>query len=311
MKVAVCVCTYRRPRALARLLASLRDQRFGGEPPAIELVVVDNGPDRSARPVVERWAGRLPWPVRYAVEPRTGIPAARNRSFAEAPDDADVVALIDDDDYADAGWLRHLLDGLERYGVDVVTGPQVPVYGEDVPGWVARGGFFEGRRRPTGSRVRVAYTHNVAFRTAVLEDLEHGLDEAFTGHGGADSEFFRRAEGTGHEIAWIDEAVVLNPVSRERASLGWLLRRYYRYGISHGRIQRMHDEPLPRRLRRAGKMGGRALTSPLRLAVRLHRGRSALAWLGVDWAMPAGYLLGWLGARYEEYPSPSDADAEG
>ena len=301
MKVAVCVCTHRRPDSLDRLLRSLADQRFDGEPPEVELVVVDNDDAGTGRPVVERWADRIGWPVRYAVEPERGIPHARNRALAEAPDDADVVAMVDDDDRPEAGWLDRLLAALERRGADVATGPQIPVYPEGVPAWIARGGFFEGRRRPTGDPVDNAYTHNVAFRTRVLEDPERRFDVGLAWQGHDDTDFFRRVELAGHEMVWVDEAVVLNPVPSERATARWLLRRFFRFGIGNAVVQRRHDEPLRRRLVRAGKMAGRLAVSPLRVLARLHEGRAALLRLAVDWVFPIGYLLGWFGFTYEEY----------
>ena len=309
-RVAVCVCTFRRPDSLDRLLRSLAGQRFEGEPPERELVVVDNDPDGSARPVVERWAGRIDGPVRYAVEPRRGIPHARNRALAEASDGADVIAILDDDQWAGSGWLEALLRGLVRHDADVVTGPRLPLYPGDVPGWVARAGLFAGRRWPSGREVRIAYTHNVAFRTGILDELEGWFDEALVGTGGSDTDFFHRVRLLGRKMVWIDEAVTFEPVPERRASAGWIVRRFYRFGTTAGLLQRRRETRLAGTLARTGRALGRGLLAPLRLAALPHRGRGAAVRAAADVAFSAGYLMGVAGFGYEEYGRRRQGGAE-
>ena len=82
MNVSLCVCTYRRPVGLRRLLdaaARVHTERVR----RLEIVIVDNDPDGSARSTVDSIEG-MPFIVRYVHEPRRGISFARNRAVAEA-----------------------------------------------------------------------------------------------------------------------------------------------------------------------------------------------------------------------------------
>lgn len=296
-RVAVCVCTYRRPASLERLLRSLADQRFAGEAPDVEIVIVDNDGRESARPVVQRWVERLPWPVRYVVEPDRGIPAARNRAVSEVAGSAEVIAFVDDDEWVVPGWLSALLDGLDRYDAGVATGPRLPVYPEGVPEWVPRGRFFQGPRRPTGTEVDVAYTHNVALRSEVLDGLDRWFDEDLAFQGGSDTDLFCRIRERGVRFVWLEEAVVFEPVPLRRARGRWLLRRFYRFGATAARVP---GKPAVR-LARAARALGRTALSPLRLAGLPYEGRGALLRVAMDWAFSAGFVAGLLGFGIEEY----------
>ncbi|UCC32144.1 MAG: glycosyltransferase family 2 protein, partial [Phycisphaerales bacterium] len=109
MRVAVCVITCRRPEGLQRLLRALNALTFRGDPPDIEVIVVDNDADTSAASVCDLLRRDLNWPLRYEVEPQRGIPFARNRAVACAADTADFVSFIDDDEVPQPSWLDELL----------------------------------------------------------------------------------------------------------------------------------------------------------------------------------------------------------
>jgi glycosyltransferase involved in cell wall biosynthesis len=118
--VSVIVPTYRRPRTLARAVASVLGQEL---PPGTELEVVvavsDPGSDADVTAADELAADRR---CRVVIAPRPGPAAARNAALAEAR--GEVVAFIDDDCVADPGWIRAGLDALES--ADLVQGRTVP-----------------------------------------------------------------------------------------------------------------------------------------------------------------------------------------
>ena len=115
--IAVCVCTYKRPQMLQRLLDDLSVQETGG---AFEfsIVVGDNDPSQSAEPVVSAFATRSSIPVTYAVEPRQGICRIRNRAIEYAT--GNFIAFIDDDEFPDRRWLLELFRTCNVDGVDGV-----------------------------------------------------------------------------------------------------------------------------------------------------------------------------------------------
>src|SRR6202022_4183548 len=94
--IAVCICTYKRPDYLKRLLKELIGQETGGLF-TYSIVVVDNDRSESARAVVSDMAASSPIPVKYCMEPRQNIALARNRAIENAQ--GDFVAFIDDDDF--------------------------------------------------------------------------------------------------------------------------------------------------------------------------------------------------------------------
>jgi len=167
-RVAVCVATYKRPRGLKCLLEALGRLVFQRQQPELRIIVVDNDDAASARDVCHEAAALSPWPISYRVEPRRGIPFARNAAVALAADWAHDIAFIDDDEEPDPSWLDELLTVREACQADVVTGPVLPRFDADAPRWITQGRFFRGRRRPTGTALDVAMTNNVLARTEVF-----------------------------------------------------------------------------------------------------------------------------------------------
>ncbi|BFU44363.1 glycosyltransferase [Krasilnikovia sp. MM14-A1004] len=118
--ITVVICTRERPGALARCLDSLITQKY----PTFRVLVVDNAPETDATAEVVRSAARR-GPVDYLVEPKAGLSFARNAAVAAAP--GEILAWIDDDEYADENWLAEVARALaEHPEADVVSGVIVP-----------------------------------------------------------------------------------------------------------------------------------------------------------------------------------------
>src|SRR3989304_3999768 len=81
MNVAICVATYKRPIMLWRLLEGISRLTFRDQQPQIRIIIVDNDVEQSARQVCDDWRLKLRWPLDYQVEPRRGIPFARNKAL--------------------------------------------------------------------------------------------------------------------------------------------------------------------------------------------------------------------------------------
>ncbi len=78
--VSVLVTTYRRPRHLELVLASLARQECDGIP--FEVVVSDDGSDDDTADVVARFASTAAFPVRFTTRPHDGFRLARVRNDA-------------------------------------------------------------------------------------------------------------------------------------------------------------------------------------------------------------------------------------
>src|SRR5712664_254520 len=138
--ISVCICTYKRPQFLKRLLQGLAKQDTGGLF-TYSTVVADNDHALSAEPVVREFTATSDIRVTYCVEPRQNIALARNKAVENA--EGDLVAFIDDDEFPATDWLLHLFNARLNYGVDGVLGPVKPYYECPPPDWVKKGGFFE------------------------------------------------------------------------------------------------------------------------------------------------------------------------
>jgi succinoglycan biosynthesis protein ExoM len=301
VKVDVCVVSYRRPRGLLRLLSGLQQLRLPEPAPDLRVVVVDNDPERSARPVCQEAQVWLRFPLVYALEKRRGIPQARNAALALALERADAVAFLDDDEEPEPDWLAQLLRVQQETGADAVAGPVVPVFEESPPAWIERGRLFEPSRFATGTRLSSAFTNNVLVRARALAAMDALFDERLALTGGSDDEFFRRFAAAGHSIVWADEAPVHEWVPATRARLGWLLRRQLRVGTCAVLVERGLRRP-PRPPWRLLAQGLWCVAKGGLLALlALPRGRGpAAAELRVA-AFGAGLLAGLCGLVVEEY----------
>jgi glycosyltransferase involved in cell wall biosynthesis len=221
MHISVCICTYRRPALLARLLSAL-DAQETDDAFTYSLVVVDNDAAASSRGVVESFAGSSRVAVRYCVEPRQSIALARNMAVANVTGDA--IAFIDDDECPPPGWLATLIRALHAYRADGVLGPVYPRFDEAPPRWVVAGKFYERPTYPTGSVIgwRQGRTGNTLLRRNVINDPTPFRPEFVTGE---DQDFFRRMIARGHVFVWCEEAAVHEFVPPIRWRRSFMVRR--------------------------------------------------------------------------------------
>jgi succinoglycan biosynthesis protein ExoM len=222
MHVCVCICTFRRPLFLKRLLDELVQQETAGLF-TYSVVVVDNDVKESARAVVDEFRGRAKVATVYDVEPRRGIALARNRAVANAR--GDFVAFIDDDEYPTGSWLLTLLETREKFDVAGVLGPVVPYFEQQPPEWIVKGKFWERPRHPTGLQLNWQQTRtgNVLLRTTLFEGPEPAFRPEFMTS--EDQDFFRRMIAKGHVFVWCDEAVAHEVVPIGRCRRSYLLKR--------------------------------------------------------------------------------------
>jgi glycosyltransferase involved in cell wall biosynthesis len=149
-EITVCICSYRRPELLARLLAALAVQRADGLF-TFCCAVVDNDASGSARAVVERLQPTFPVPIRYAVEPARNFALARNRALSLVS--GKFLAFIDDDEVPREDWLMQLWRTLHQFRADAVLGPVRPYFESRPPSWVVRSRICERMSHSTGSAV--------------------------------------------------------------------------------------------------------------------------------------------------------------
>jgi len=248
MNISLCIATYRRPMQLTALLTDVAHQVHFPD----EVVVVDNDAEGSARYVVDRWRRtRLPFPVRYEIQPVQNISLTRNRTVELAS--GDWLAFIDDDERAPRTWLLQLMVTALRLKADVVLGPVIPLVPTHAPAWIRRGRFYDWARMRTGTEIPLNRLRfgNVLLRASLLRDSMPPFDPAYGLTGGEDGDLLARLAQNGARILWCDEAFVDEPIEPSRLRLTWLLRRSLRGGQDFARhvlAGRYGPATLPRRL---------------------------------------------------------------
>ncbi|MEM9122848.1 MAG: glycosyltransferase, partial [Pseudomonadota bacterium] len=223
---------------------------------SVGFMVVDNDPAGSARPIVEGHrlfqGGRLS----FDVEPRRGIPFARNRALDAAESrNTHAVAFMDDDEWPEAHWLRSLWQVLEETGVDAVAGQVAVAYPPGAPAWVhelPRVPLLNGRA-PGDTSIKNCSTNNVLISKSIFVERGLRFDERFGLSGGSDTEFFVRSRTEGARFALAPDALVHEEVPLARLHWRWRLGRIIsrsnaqvRIRIKHGGYWRSFALYLPR-----------------------------------------------------------------
>lgn len=242
-RIVVAVLTFQRPDTLATLLAAFAEIERPVDL-AVTLLVIDNDAAASARETVTAWQGRIPG-LAYVVEPRPGIPVARNRALDEAlAAGAEALCFIDDDEYPARHWLVELVACWRATNADLIGGPvRVASPPALATGWQrlvnaslaarARRKERDAARDAARGRCRTIVTNN--FLCDLSFAARHGLrfDEALLVSGGSDTDFFRRALKVGCRTAWCPTAVVHEIIETDRLSLRYQFRRGAFQSLNH------------------------------------------------------------------------------
>lgn len=239
--ISVIVATFDRPRALARCLNSLLNQKLTR---SFEIIVVDNHPQSHLTTAV---AERFPT-VRWLQEPVAGLSMARNTGIKSAL--GAVLVTTDDDVIAPPDWLERLttplFEGENRPAA--TTGNCLPwkVETEAEALFEAYGGLRHGeksvefdtqwvkRRRLWFPQVwRIGSAANAAFRASLFHHPAVGLFETRLGTGtpaGAweDLYLFYQILNAGYRIRYLPEAQLEHAHREDLAALNRQLCAYRR-----------------------------------------------------------------------------------
>jgi succinoglycan biosynthesis protein ExoM len=229
--IGVCVCTYKRPELLDRLLSTFAEQQTDGLF-TFSVTIVDNDGRESARLVVERHRQASAFDIGYHVEPQQNIALARNRAVANAA--GDFIAFIDDDEFPAKDWLVRLYRSWIEYRADGILGPVVPHFDTPPPQWVVRGKFYERDTHTTGTVLPWTSTRtgNVLLHARMIRALQSPFSPQL-GSGGEDRDFFKRMIADGRRFVWCNEARVFEVVPAHRWTRSFMLRRAIHRGQNY------------------------------------------------------------------------------
>jgi GT2 family glycosyltransferase len=291
--------------ALERTLLSLNDLSLEDVGDVeVRIVVVDNDLAQSARPVVDNLLP-LRLSVEYLAEPQQGIPFARNTAV-EHSRDADLIAFIDDDEWAERRWLAELLDAQSRSGADIAVGPVLPEFESPPPTWLLRAGYFEPLSFKALEPIHFAYTGNVLIAVTAFE-AARPFREEFAVTGGSDTHFFMSASLRGLRIVWAPSARVHEAIPAHRMRAGWIARREFRRGTTLSLCLLDLEPSRRRRMKRVVHGLTRLSLGAVLAPAAIVRGRSGLVRAAQEASFGAGLLAGLTGHGYPEYRDSGSA----
>ncbi|HXO67837.1 MAG TPA: glycosyltransferase, partial [Bradyrhizobium sp.] len=239
IEVVVCIPSFRRPQHLRLTLQSLANQRTDRR---FAVVVVENDAlRRESVPVAIEffWTGNIPGLC--IVEPRQGnchaINAAFETALATFPA-ATKLLMIDDDEIASPEWLQRMVGAAEATGADLVGGPVLPEFDDDLKRGLRRHPAFRPAYDESGPVPIIYGCGNCLITRAVFERLaDPAFDLKFNFLGGGDTDFFVRCRQAGMQFHWAADAVITETVPHNRTNPRWLVVRGLRIGAINYHIE--------------------------------------------------------------------------
>jgi succinoglycan biosynthesis protein ExoM len=211
------------------------------------------------------------------------------------------IALLDDDERVEPGWLEALLQAQSRTGADIVAGAVVPEFERAPASWMLQSKAYRRDTTTDGIVDELYGDANTLFARRLLCRVKPPLfDPAFSFTGGHDTLFFKQARALGVTFARASKARVFEFYPAARMTLRWMLRRAYRTGVTSVLINRRLGLTLPDRLAETGKLLAALVLSPVEALLFIFsppRSCNAL------WRLfrAFGKIGGLIGHRYEEY----------
>ena len=303
-RVLIAIATYKRIDLLDGLLTSLAQLSFQSSSPQLEIAVIDNDPSHSARETVERHSSLLIWPLHYRTESRPGVTFVRNQAL-EIASNFDFLAFIDDDEFATSNWLDNLLIRQQDTGAAAVFGPVHPVYGEAPADWIRDWGIHGRYIEKDEPQSKPGATCNCLIDMDVVRKEGLIFDPKMSLTGAEDTLFFSILLDRGYAFERASNALVHEHIPDDRAQPAWLLRRWYRTGITDAIIAGRNSGSTINRIK--ALIGG---------IIRMGAGGALVALMSVlklGWKNPsvmnrlytvcrgAGMFSYALGGQYEEY----------
>lgn len=255
--ISILIRTHDRQHLLKKCLASLISQSFKGQ---YEIVIIDSASMDETNLVVHEFK-KIDPNIRYIYEPIAGAARARKRGLEVAS--GDILVWIDDDCIASDNWLEEITKVFcESEQVDIVGGQVILDWEGQRPYWFPD--ELEGAlgRQKLGDMVvpvnnvngaNIAYKANIA-KQVTLDMTALGPVGGSKKRTSEDVEFCRQAKKLGAKIYYVPDAVVYHHIPKHHSTLGYLIRRYYSFGVSDSvRYQLEYPEDVIDCTKRIGK----------------------------------------------------------
>jgi cellulose synthase/poly-beta-1,6-N-acetylglucosamine synthase-like glycosyltransferase len=230
------ICTDGNTHLLPQAINSLCKQAIDRE--RFHLCVVDNSSGTVPMCLPEAFSS---WPVDVLREAVVGLSNARNAALRVC--NSDVIAFMDDDALADAGWLGALLQAFEEEAhVGAAGGRVTGMWGHQRPHWLpsSKLGFLSlvdwGSERCELFSPRWLAGTNIAFSTETLRKVGGFRTDLGRRGGGLlgneELDATARVRAAGMRVVYEPNAVVQHLIPPERLTHKWFRRRAFWQAIS-------------------------------------------------------------------------------
>lgn len=241
--ISVVIPTFRRLDGLALAVRSVFAQT-GNAGWDIDLIIVDNDPDHSARDVIAELNGEVPEGIQIVSlhEPRPGVSNARNAAMAAVK--TSLVAFLDDDQSVAPDWLDKLIKTHGSYPAAVTFGPVKAALGEVEKHRPYFERFFSRTPRHDEGYIEETYgCGNSMIDLDLVPPMDPLFDPRANDSGGEDDLLFAAISQSGGRFAWSAEAVVNEHVPESRTQLRYTLARAFSFGQGPCTLARRHSPP--------------------------------------------------------------------
>ncbi len=305
VEVAITLPTFRRPEHLQKTLKSLENQRTAHN---FVCIVMENDPDGGlGAEVAKRFFKTSALRGIVVNAHRRGNCSAYNAGWFTALEQFENLRwlmVIDDDEVATPDWVEKMTLAAEELEVDLVGGPQIPLFeGNADPKW-SRHPVFQPAHQTSG-RVPIIYsTGNVLIAAKVLHHMGYPyLEEKFNFLGGGDSDFYSRCQSEGFSFGWENDAPVIETIPERRTEMSWLNARGLRNGAISTLIEKRAASGFGDKLKIITKSLALLAASPFRsFALFVKTGSPIIGIYHINVAV--GRLLMEFGFANEQYREP-------
>ncbi len=238
-RVAICICTYKRPDGLAKLLDTLTQLK--PDTPDV-VVVIDNHADGEGAAVCEQLASSYPFELHFAIEPEPGISYARNSAVSLAlQQQPDLIAFLDDDEWPEPNWLSELTRVQAATDSDAVGGPTLSVFPPDSPESLTSNPYYGADMNiEDGSECQLQAAGNFIIKATTISEMGPAFFRTEFAHsGGEDLAFFTTLAQKGARMTWAASAIVHEAVPANRMSRDWLKGRIINIANSRVRVMQI------------------------------------------------------------------------
>lgn len=264
LKVVVGIPTFKRPQGLRRLLNSIAKQVSNFE---IIVLVADNEGDYGTGlcTVQEVLAQNYPLSLKAIAVNERGISQVRNALMDEAFGNmkADLLAMIDDDEWVEPQWITSLVAVQQQTNADVTGGSVSPEFEMPPPAW-SKGLniYYQSVENKSGLVPFVSGTTNVLLSRSIVDNYpEERFDTYYSLVGGGDKEYFTRLKRLGATFAFAHEAQAHEIFGTTRLTKSWAIERAYRIGAGDIRIISKNDPTIYTKIKEITKFSGALITS--------------------------------------------------